>query len=118
MAAPDALAVLLGAGGGLERMEPDRLGGELLVDGVLLAHDLFSSTLTRWRTACTMPRRDSESGRSTDLPMPRRPIERSVSRWRPLVPFADFTWVITSVLMPSRPPRRRAAQPAPPLRSR
>ena len=46
MTATDALAVLLGARSRLQVVEPDRLGGELLVDGVLLAHD-FSSTTTR-----------------------------------------------------------------------
>jgi hypothetical protein len=38
MATAHALTVLLGAGRGLEGVKPDRLGGKLLVDGVLLAH--------------------------------------------------------------------------------
>src|SRR5687768_3051045 len=42
-----------------------------------------------------MPRTCGESSRSTALPIPRRPSERSVSRWRELVPLADLTCVIT-----------------------
>src|SRR4051794_22492396 len=129
VAAADALAVALGAGRRLQRVQADVLGGQLLVHGVLLTHsaslrlssvraspEARSSTTTRWRTAWTMPRSDSESCFSTDLPMPRRPIDRSVSRCRPLEPLADLTWVMTSVLMRWWPPRRappRARRPEP-----
>src|SRR3954452_21788669 len=131
--APDALAVLLGPRGRLERMQPDGLRRELLVHRVLLAHSpsLRSSpvraspgprsTVTRWRTAWTMPRSCGESSRSTVLPMPRRPSERSVSRWRPLAPLDDLTCVMSRVTSspPPAPPRsprarrRRRRGPAP-----
>src|SRR5918999_1034530 len=57
-----------------------------------------------------MPRTCGESSRSTALPIPRRPSERSVSRWRELVPLADLTWVMTSV-MPAPPPPARTRRP-------
>src|SRR4051794_3956988 len=98
LAAPDALAVAPGARGRLEGVEAD-----------LFAH--FSSTVTRWRTAWTMPRSCGESGRCTDLPMPRRPSERSVSRCLPLAPLDDLTWVMVSSL--TRPAPRRATRRRP-----
>src|ERR1700741_2907513 len=82
LAAAHALARPARARSGLEIVKADLLG-----------HD-FSSTATRWRTAWTIPRSCGESSRSTDLPMPRRPSDRSVSRCGWLAPLDDLTWVM------------------------
>src|SRR3954452_3549479 len=109
VAAADALAIALGPRRRLQRMQADRLGGQLFLDGALLVAHL-SSTVIRWRTAWTMPRSCGESGRSTVLPMPRRPSESSVSRWRGFEPLDDLTCVMTSV-MPRPPPTRPPSRP-------
>src|SRR5215207_7988491 len=80
-AAADALAVLARARRGLEVVEPD-------------GHD-FSSTVTRWRTAWTIPRSCGDSGFSTVWPIRRRPSERSVSRCFAFAPLAERTWRMT-----------------------
>src|SRR5215216_4797997 len=95
-AAADALALLARPRVGLEVVQSD-------------AH--LSSTTIRWRTACSMPRSWGESGFSTEWPILRRPIERSVSRCLALAPLAERTCLITYVLMRRRSPQWRPAAP-------
>src|SRR5690606_24147283 len=88
----------LGARGGTEVVDLER---------VLLRHDQStSSTVTRWRTVCTMPRNSGRSSLTTCVLIPLRPRERRVSRWFCLLPMAAMSCVILLCAMITRPPRR------------
>src|SRR5271166_260172 len=101
-AAPYALARTPAARGRRETVQPD-----LLLRALRGGAHFCSSTSTRWRTACSMPRACAESSTCTVWPMRRRPSERRVSSCFCLAPLLDLRWVTLRALMRrlSRPPR-------------
>ena len=92
LAAADALARAAAAGRRMQVVQADALPARCLRRG---AH-LPSSTSTRWRTACSMPRACSESLTWTVWPMRRRPSERSVSSCFLFAPLRERRWVTFS----------------------
>src|SRR5450759_4897462 len=100
-AAPDSLARAPAAGCRCEAVQADAL-----LRGLLGRAHLASSTSTRWRTACSMPRACSVSSIFTVWPMRRRPSERSVSSCLWLEPFLERRWVtLLSLIHISEPTR-------------
>src|SRR5207302_6247446 len=99
LAAPDALARTAASARRRQAVQADAL-----LAALSLGAHLPSSTSTRWRTVCTMPRVASPSFRRTECLIRLRPSERSVSSCLRLAPFRDRRCVTMSVATIPPPP--------------